>query len=614
MLDVLIKRYDESKETIEDLKDREAKLRSADTTKERQNLLRQSEKLNDIDTHLQQTHTVLANENLSEIQMQRAKLKVLEESSTLLAQPFDSEPLSGVGTAAWKELWETARRFSESHAYYGQTFPQIADDCRCVLCQQTLQPDARERLLRFERFVKDDTQIRLKEAQKIYNQKIKQLETHIPMPATVDNHLKDLETTHKNIVTEIRALLTEYSLAKEQALTAHNSGVELPQLQIENGTVMANLTESINAAKNAAENLTKPEVLQKQLAGLSARRMELELLQEIKKQRDAIVNEIKRLKERQILESAKSAAATGPITKKILELSEESITEIVRDTFTRETDRLRLERVTIARTRAEKGALLHQPKLVGTRQQVILPRVFSEGERSALGLAAFFTEAALDTSNSAIILDDPVTSLDHVRRGLVAGRIAEFGRTRQVVILSHDVAFVADLKREAKERGISVTERSVTRSHTGERKPGTCIAMHPWKAKDVPERLDELRSELARIKKEYSACDQQTYDDAVANWAGKLSESWERIFSQEIVGPILAEGGLEVRPSMVKILVHFKEADYNEFEASYSRISQWARRHDKSVMINYVAPDVNDLEAELEKVAIWHKRVKRYKS
>jgi ABC-type dipeptide/oligopeptide/nickel transport system ATPase subunit len=403
-------------------------------------------------------------------------------------------------------------------------------------------------------------------------------------------------------------------LAKEKTLTAHNSGAELPQLRIENDAVMSSLTESINATKTAAENLTNPEVLQKQLAGLSTRRMELELLQEIKKQRDAIVNEIKRLKERQILESAKSAAATGPITKKILELSEESITEIVRDTFTRETDRLRLERVTIARTRAEKGALLHQPKLVGTRQQVILPRVFSEGERSALGLAAFFTEAALDTSNSALILDDPVTSLDHVRRGLVAARIAEFGRTRQVVILSHDVAFVADLKREAKERGVSVTERAVIRSHTGERKPGACIATHPWKAKDVPERLGELRSELARIKKEYSAYDQQSYDDAVANWAGKLSESWERIFSQEIVGPILAEGGLEVRPSMVKILVHFTEADYNEFEASYSRISQWARRHDKSVMINYVAPEVNDLEAELEKVDIWYRRVKRYKS
>ena len=147
-----------------------------------------------------------------------------------------------------------------------------------------------------------------------------------------------------------------------------------------------------------------------------------------------------------------------------MEFSEESITDVVRDTFTRETDRLRLERVTISRTRADKGALLHQPKLVGTRQEVKLPRVFSEGERTALGLAAFFTEVSLDGSKSAVILDDPVTSLDHIRRGLVAERVANLAAERQVIMFTHDVAFVADLKRAASASGVSIEERSVTRS------------------------------------------------------------------------------------------------------------------------------------------------------
>src|SRR5690606_27150737 len=132
--------------------------------------------------------------------------------------------------------------------------------------------------------------------------------------------------------------------------------------------------------------------------------------------------------------------------------------------FTRETERLRLERVTIARTRADNGALLHQPKLVGARQQVTLPRAFSDGDRTALGLAAFFTEAHLDGSKSALILDDPVTSLDHIRRGLVAARIAALAENRQVILFTHDLAFVADLKRETGARGVPVAERSVTRS------------------------------------------------------------------------------------------------------------------------------------------------------
>jgi hypothetical protein len=152
------------------------------------------------------------------------------------------------------------------------------------------------------------------------------------------------------------------------------------------------------------------------------------------------------------------------------------------------------------------------------------------------------------------------------------------------------------------------------RSRADERKPGACTAKHPWKAKDVPARLDELRQELSRIKKESTAWEEKQYEDAVAVWAGNLSETWERIFSQEIVGPVLAEGGLEVRPMMVKVLARFSDDDYHEFEGSYARASRWARRHDKSAAVNYVAPDIDKLEEELRLVDGWFKRVKGYKA
>ena len=107
---------------------------------------------------------------------------------------------------------------------------------------------------------------------------------------------------------------------------------------------------------------------------------------------------------------------------------------------------------------------------------------------------------------------------------------------------------------------------------------------------------------------------EKAYEDAVAVWAGNLSETWERIFSQEIVGPVLAEGGLEVRPHMVKVLARFSNEDHRDFDASYSRVSQWAKRHDKSVLVNYVPPQVDKLEAELGLVDGWFKRVKGYRA
>ncbi|MDA2931239.1 hypothetical protein MYX84_15055 [Acidobacteria bacterium AH-259-O06] len=613
-LDSLLQKITASTETTDDLKSQEARLQSADTTKERQKLTRQAAKLDSLRTHLGSLHGALGDDAVADLQQKRGRLKALAEAADLLAKSFESEPLPGVGTSPWKELWESARRFSEAHAYPDEPFPVVVEDAKCVLCHQPLEEEARVRFSRFEHFVKDDTQTRLRAAQEDWDELVKNFTNLTTNPDAVETNLKDLEADHAELIRETRVLLANYGVARASIVDALPRTGDLPRSAIAPTETTSRLEAAVAAAKMAAEALSNPESIKERLVAITTRRKELELLQEVKKHRELVADEIARRKVREVLEAAKTAAATGPITKKILELSEDNITEVVRDAFTRETDRLYLERVTMAKTRGERRALLHQPKLVGARQNVTLPHVFSEGERTALGLAAFFTEAHLDASKSALILDDPVSSLDHIRRGLVAARLAAFAETRQVVVFTHDVSFVADLKREAKGLGVPVGERSVTRGRGGERRPGTCSTKHPWKAKDVTERLGELRSELARITRDHGAWDDSTYENEVATWAGNLSETWERIFSQEVVGPVLAEGGLEVHPKMVKVLARFSKDDEREFQASYSRVSQWAKRHDKSGMVNYVAPEIGLLKQELERVDEWFKRVKAYKN
>lgn len=613
-LDVLLRKLEETSETIKGLKEEETRLQNADTGKERQHLVRQAEKLEAVRQHIEKIQQGLGNEKLTAIQKGRDRLKGLKEAAELLARSFESEALLGVGATAWKALWESAKRYSEEHAYPGKAYPVIGVDSRCVLCQQSLDEEARERFSRFDKFVRDDTQVRLGEARRTLDGQTKVLTRLEIKPEAVEGNLKDLQTGYADLVKEIRTLLASYSQAREQVLKKLNDGEDLQLYRFNPSAILERLSQSALTARETAEGLSNPEIVRQRLAVVTRKRQELELLEEIKGSREAILKEIQHLRQREALELAKTEAATGPITRKITELSEESITEVVRDVFTRETDRLRLERVTIARTRSDRGSLLHQPKLVGARQTVKLPRVFSEGERTALGLAAYFTDAHLDASKSALILDDPVSSLDHVRRDLVASRLAAIAETRQVIVFTHDVPFVADLKREANGRGVLVAERSVTRQRGGEHKPGACHTTHPWKTKDVSARLGDLRGDLARIKRESAGWDDRTYEDAVAVWAGNLSETWERIFSQEIVGVILAEGGLEVRPMMVKVLARFSEEDQREFDSSYSHVSQWTKRHDKSVAVNFVVPDVSALEKELNLVEIWFKRVKKYKS
>lgn len=612
-LDAILKKLDSPQASIEELKDEEARLLISDTTKERQKLSRQATKLESVRTQLTSNQDFLGDKGVATLQDERSQLRTIEQAA-LLVGSFASEPLHGVGTSPWKELWESARRFSVEQAYPGDSFPVITGDALCVLCQQPLKPAAIDRLSRFERFVQDDTQTKHRDAQAKWKKRVESLTTLRVTPEALEANLKDLETDLPELVQDVRALNARYEVARLKIVDTLAGTDELPRLGIDPTGVLARIQTAANAARTAAETLSDPEKTRKRLSAVTAQRKEMELLQQIKNERKVLTDEIDRLKVRATLEAIKNSAATGQITKKILDLSEESITEKVRDTFTRETDRLHLERVTLTRTRANKGLLLHQPKLVGARQDATLPRVLSEGEQTALGLAAFFTEVSLDTSKSALILDDPVCSLDHIRRSQVAARLAALAENRQVVVFTHDISFVADLKREAKGLGVSVSERSITKARGGEKKPGACDTGHPWKAKDVPERFDELRRELSQMKKSCQEWDDTCYENEVANWAGNLSETWERIFSQEIVGQVLAEGGLEVRPNMVRILTRFNEGDEGEFQASYSRISQWAKRHDKSVKVNYVAPEIGILEEELKRVEQWFKRVKGYKA
>jgi energy-coupling factor transporter ATP-binding protein EcfA2 len=613
-VDALIAKSNGVQEAIEELKVQEARLLAADTGRERQQLIRQAEKIEALRQHVAVLDGAISDEALARLTRHREEMATLDTAAAVLASAFDSEPLPGVGTGAWRALWDAARRFSEEYAYPEQSFPSAREGDHCVLCLQALDGAAQERFGRFDRFVKEDIQVQLRDARERYDNLVQRLNSLTGVPPVVASGLKDLEAIQSDLVAETRDLLTRYEAALAQFRTELASGTQPSTLDVSGGSTIARLADSAQLARATATELESPEGVQRQRDAVARRRAELELIEQIRSARMDIGDEIERLRRREVLESAKSAAATTGITKKILELSEESITEVVRDTFTRETDKLRLERVTLARTRADKGALLHQPKLVGARQQVTLPRVFSEGEQTALGLAAFFTEAHLDSSKSALILDDPVTSLDHIRRGLVAARLAALAETRQVVVFTHDVAFVADLKREANGNGVPITERSVMRSRADERKPGLCSATHPWKAKDVAARLNELRQDLARIKKESPGWSDEAYENAVGSWSGNLSETWERIFSQEVVGPVLGDGGLEVRPMMVRILAKFTEVDYTEFDASYRRVSQWAKRHDKSALVNYVAPEIADLESELARVDTWFKRVRGYKA
>ena len=90
--------------------------------------------------------------------------------------------------------------------------------------------------------------------------------------------------------------------------------------------------------------------------------------------------------------------------------------------------------------------------------------ILSEGQQRAVALADFLTEVGINHDNVGIILDDPVTSLDHDRKERIAARLVREARKRQVIVFTHDMVFFAKLCDAADKADKSLTTHWMQRS------------------------------------------------------------------------------------------------------------------------------------------------------
>ena len=367
-LDEILARIDQFPTSLQDLKRQERHLRATDTKRERTALTRQAEKLDAVRKHIEQLQLVFCTESLDSLKRTQEAVKALEKEASSLGQSFQAEPIPSTGSDAWKQLWESARQFSEKHAYPGEQFPVTEEGSVCILCQQELSKGAADRFVRMASFASDDVQRQLDAMRSEYVFSTAPSVKTTVEPDVISTHLQDLEEGHGELTTTVRKCLRLFADVQKE-LTPALAGVgTLPDRGVDATDTIDSLLEAADTCRSTAETLSNPEILEEKLRKVLLELRERELLHRVKERRESIRKEINRRRQHRNLERAKAAAATASITRKVAEWSEESVTEVIRDTFTRVTERIGLERVTLTRTRAERGALLHQPKLVGARQ------------------------------------------------------------------------------------------------------------------------------------------------------------------------------------------------------------------------------------------------------
>jgi len=555
--------------------------------------------------------------NLLGTKKTETRLKLRDDAQTARAaasvsanQSFDDDPLEGVGSETWRALWKTARNYSVGEAYHDHEFPFTGTGAVCVLCQQPLSDTAEDRLKRFEMYMTDTTERDADKAEKKFAETVNELRalqfstaSRTVALATLENHDEALAAAARELLTaaETRrdALVHLLENAETGAILSEQLSTDVPSRLL---ALVTQLT-TLSAETDLAQFTTA-------LSAAKAIRLKLQAQVRLSEAKDKLIDEVERRISLRKLKKAKTAADTSSITQKAAALTREYATDRILDQFTRETDRLRLQRVTLEDLGGRKGQLNQRPGLLGAAKGAGARSVLSEGEQTALGLAGFFTEAEFDDSRSAVIFDDPVTSLDHVRRDNVARRLAQLAHDRQVVVFTHDVAFTGDLSAAAESEAVPLAERAIQRRGNH---PGMCVEGFPWKARDFGSRVDHLRTELARLSKDRATLTQDEWENRVAEWAGYLSETWERSVTTEVLNQVFDRGSSQVTMRKFRVLAEITPADNQDLQDGYGATSLWGRRHDKAVETNYVAPEPAELEREFQRLIDWQKRVKKYR-
>ena len=588
----------------------EGRLKGTNPATEKSRLLAAAAKVEVLADHLDSVDELLSpatGDGLLELQTKAKELRSAANDASKVS--FADEPLSGVGSTTWRAMWAAAERYSQTEAYVDRDFPATDNGDVCVLCQQPLAGDAQGRLQRFHAFVHNDVARQAKDAEDKFSEAVETLTGFNVTSADTEAAITFLSTEHKDLATSLTTALDTAKRAKTligQRLRGESEEA-WEQLADVDAAGLRTLATDVKTKANAIDETA----FKTSLGETTSKRAELEGRIALAKIKSSISNEVERLKEVAALRKVQGTITTQAITKESTDVSRKYVTEAVKDRFVRESERLKLEHVVLGDKGGAKGKLRHQPALLGTSGRSPM-QVLSEGEQTAAGLAGFFTEIEFDATKSTVVFDDPVSSFDHERRDRAARRIVEVATDRQVIVFTHDLMFLGEIVKVAEELDVTLTERAIERK--GQRKPGFVVEGYPWKAKDAKKRLHDLPVELDQIKKDQATMTSENYERAIADWAGKLSETWERIVRSEVAYKLVDRGTTEVRPRMFKVIARITEADNTDFQTGYGATSKWARRHDKSEEVNYTAPTVDDMQAELDRIKAWRDRVSKYEN
>ncbi len=519
---------------------------------------------------------------------------------------FNDDPLNGIGEPVWRELWEAARRFSIA-AIPDTEFPVTdTEDAVCVLCQQTLDDDSKNRLNRFEKFVRDDSAQRSTKATAALKNAVASLDGLDLQGEGLREQLKDVEANDKTVALAVRnqlATLLRRVRAIKQAYESGNWSFDIPgtvnDVSDQLGTLIKALALRASDTEKSAD-ATERKKLSDELAELKAREWLATVLGDVKEH-------VSRLADIAKLKKAIKDTKTTAITTKSKELAKSYVTDRLRNAFADEIKKMQqgVRRLNVELVAAEgrHGRTFYRVQLVGASDAKV-GTVVSEGEHRCIALAGFLSELATESTKSTVVFDDPVTSLDHHWRGCFAQRLVEEAADRQVIVFTHDIVFLHDLYSGAQQQKVPVELRRVksNRDNSGFVDDGL-----PWIAQKTLPRITELERRVKATRSDYDNQNDDVYERDIFAIYGDIRATVERAVEEHFFRGVIIRHKDYISLSNLKLVTAMTINHCERLQSLFKRCCDITSAHDRASLRSFGVPTpdnaLDDLE-ELQKLVV----------
>ena len=510
-----------------------------------------------------------------------------EKAANIGAKTVKHSNFHKIGSSVWNKFVEASRNLAQAES---ESYPREKDPC--LLCHRPLDQSSIVLIGQMWAFLDDSSRKTVLDIGAKINNLIKILNNLelilLPPESRVRSDFSKIIPEFVEILDSISNAFIERRNIITLALS-NNSGTLMPKDDI--AFPSNTLDDAIIKIEEYERKLREGRFVEI-LANLRTEHVKLRQRQILNKNINTIRTYIEDLKWIEKASNHKrSVLSTRFVTDKQKKLFRTHIVGTYINHLSYECEKLNFSLPYEMKTRGSEGQTLRKLEVQGKYSP---GDIFSEGEQRALALADFLTEINLNPSSAAIILDDPVTSMDHRRKKKIATRLVDETTKRQVIVFTHDLVFFAFLSDYA-ENGQIPCERHWIERH--DNVPGHV------NLGDAPPVTKEYRKttkamEFLEEAKKVSGSERV---NLIKSGAGSLRKTLEVVIIHYLFKDVVQRWDEQIRIGALTKICWSNELA-NEIIVLQDDISRLIEGHSNSEEFAGETPDLEDLKKLINRV------------